>query len=127
MVGEELELFCAAARLGPAREREVFVAVAARCPMDGDVTPSFFGDQLLEPGAASEAEEGADGEAFGGEISDEEIDDEEISDEEIDDGEAEIARQLLADPAVPARVLETAEARLAREAAMHLDLSGSEA
>lgn len=116
-MGEELELFCVAARLGPAREREVFVAVAARCPMDGDVTPSFFGDQLLEPGAASEAEEGADGEASGGEISDEEIDDE----------EAEIARQLLADPAVSARVLEMTEAQLAREAAMNLDLSGLEA
>jgi len=132
VMGEEVELFCAAAQLGSERKCEVFVAVAARCPMDGDVTASFFGNQLLGPGAASGAEEGADGETDGaiscGEIF-------EISNEEVSDGLTEIDKleltDLLTDPAVAARVRGLTEAQLAQGAAStsaDLDLgSGLEA
>ena len=67
-MGEEVELFCAAAALGRGREREVFAAVAARCAMGGGIAASFLGDKLLEPGAASEPGEQADGEISGGEL-----------------------------------------------------------
>ena len=68
-MGEEVELFCAAAALGREREREVFAAVAARCAMGGGLAASFLGDKLLQPGAASKSGEQADGEISGAEIS----------------------------------------------------------
>ena len=68
-MGEEVELFGAAAALGREREREVFAAVAARCAMGGGLAASFLGDKLLQPSAASEPGEQADGEISGGEIS----------------------------------------------------------
>ena len=68
-MGEEVELFCAAAALGREREREVFAVVAARCAMGGGLAASFLGDKLLQPGAASEPREQADGEISGSEIS----------------------------------------------------------
>ena len=67
-MGKEVELFCAAAALGREREREVFAAVAARCAMGGGLAASFLGDKLLQPGAASEPGEQADGEISGGEL-----------------------------------------------------------
>ena len=68
-MGEEVELFCAAAALGREREREVFAAVATRCAMGGSLAARFLGDKLLPPGAASKPAEQAADEISGGEIS----------------------------------------------------------
>ena len=68
-MGEEVELFCAAAALGREREREVFAAVATRCAMGGELAARFLGDELLPPGAASKPGEQAADEISGGEIS----------------------------------------------------------
>ena len=68
-MGEEVELFCAAAALGREREREVFAAVATRCAMGGELAARFLGDKLLPPGAASKPGEQAADEISGGEIS----------------------------------------------------------